>query len=327
MKDVRYFIISLALIVGVLVFASPTLGDPPDCDKTFDPIGSSGDWEVDANWDPEGEPGATDFVCIPDDKTARIWQYDSAVANGVLIEDGSMIDLEGDGAHPASLTIHGDSWIDGRLFVYSGPTITFVGDRTVYGNGTIELNPEFNYMYPTIAGQIGPAPEYEAPKLTLEGACSTSCTEDQWDDQDDTLVLSGGAAIDIELVNNAHVVTSSTYLVAGDKDIILEITEEASGNGFWVAQKGSYSNDICILDIKDVVTGSGRFVVATDAACDIRINYGLTNLTGAFLVYQGRLVVNQNVSVLADLTFEDRGSDPKIIVAAGKVAKFNYTAP
>jgi hypothetical protein len=339
------------LVSGVLGLAQQVAWADPTCEKTFQPqLGNTGDWTDPDNWNPAGKPTSTDVACIPAGKTAEIIT-DHGVAEALWIKTDAIngpgrLEVLGDAylLNPADITIFGDSQIDGHLVLMFSGTLIIDGTITIDGKGQIRMVPEFvDVNLPTIvcsdpvntSGPSNPLWDCSAStdQLTLNGINAGAWTPEEWDDRTDTLVVTGGGQIDVELVNNAHVVTKEEEGPftggANYNDRELTINGSASGNGFWIAELNANPPgrvDVGILDIKSSVTGSATWVVAGNGTVsmepEIRINSPLTSLTGDVLVYGGTLLIKQNFETTGDLTLQDQ-LNPEIIVRSPRTAKFN----
>jgi hypothetical protein len=86
--------------------------------KTFVP--DNGDWEVDANWSPAGQPTANDIVIINSQKTCFVVNP-GAVAKSVLVDGGANLILVG-----GDLTIESTLDLESSLAVVieNGATVT-----------------------------------------------------------------------------------------------------------------------------------------------------------------------------------------------------------
>ncbi len=321
MKNARYMMLT-AIAASLVLSVAARADDPFDCDAGSSTIfdgDTDNDWTKATNWN-NGVPDQGTDACIPDGETPQIIFEDEEEVRRLWIQTGGTVEIIGDDNQSklSSLAVYGDSRIDGELVMISAPKLRINGPRTFDGTGKLILLAEFNRTYPKIVENNWP---YSS--LTLSGACAVSCTPDQWDDSG-TLVLMGGGLIDVPLTNNAHVTTWNDELFS-IADSTLTIAKTAGGNGFWIAERNDQlTYDKAILDVTETVTGAGTWVVAGHDTASLRFNEACTNLTGDVLVYDGRVLVNQNFETAGDLTFEDAGSDPtEIRVDEGKTAKFS----
>lgn len=316
---------TLTILASLTIFTGATFAQPT-CEKTFTPEGDWGYWEDPDNWDPTGTPGAGHVACIPAGKTARVW-FIHAEAEAVWIkadaQDVGRIDMLADQItqQPGSLTLYADSRVDGELAMIFGPELRIDGEITIDGIGKIMLWPDLpGDNFPIIMGTDGNA------ELTLEGANAGSWTPDEWDDRDDTLVLTGGGEINVDLVNQAHVVTVEEdvwMLISHVADRPLTITMDASGDGFWIAELNPDPEqrvDVGILDITGEVSGSGTFVVSDDSLAEIRVNDN-SALSGDVLIYNGKFLVQEDFDTIGNLLMTNNA---KIIASAGVLAYFDY---
>ncbi len=300
----------LAIVVG---FSGPAWAQLV-CDREFHPVDgdgnevAEGDWIEPDNWEPNTVPNSTLVACIPPGKTANINPNVAAEALAIFIDadatNTGRLTVMGDNDDPASLTLFSDSTVAGELILDYSPKLFIDGNVTIDGGGNIMLapssiNPNFS---PAIEGTDGSA------ILTLQGSGAG-----QWDVRAGSLVLSGSGNINVELVNNAHVVANY--------EGILAINGTASGNGFWIAEVDPDDpDDIGTLDITSSVSGSGAFVVATNPAAEIRINFPLTTLTGDVLIYDGKFVIQQDFDTSGNFLMRNGGT---IIASAGVIAYFD----
>ncbi len=325
MKNARYMMLT-AIAASLVLSVAARADDPFDCDaqtSTEFTGDTDNDWTDDSNWT-DGRPNQNKDACIPPGETVQIIFDDDEAVRKLWIQadvsDIGTLEIIGDDNQSklSSLAVYGDARIDGELVMISAPKLRINGSRTFDGTGKLILLAEFTNTYPKIVEN-----NYPYSSLTLSGACAVSCTPDQWDDGG-TLVLMGGGKIDVPLTNNAHVTTWNDELFS-IADTTLTIAKTASGDGFWIAERNDeLTYDKAILDVTETVTGAGTWVVAGHDTADLRFNKACTNLTGDVLVYDGRVLVNQNFETTGDLTFEDAGSDPtEIRVDEGKTAKFS----
>lgn len=319
MKNARYMVftaIAAALVLSVTARAT----DPVDCNaqtSTKFTGATDNDWTDSTNWN-RGVPTQYKDACIPAGETAQII-FDTTPEVRDLWVEGT-VELWGNYVQSkwAWLTLYGDCTIDGDVLLTSGPKLKIANNITIDGTGTLGLRAETDWVYPEIVGTN------EFKHLTLNGANAGSWTPEEWDDQDDTLVVWGAGNINVIVTNNAHITTRNETLFSVN-DATLTIAKTAYGDGFWIAERNDQlTYDKGILDVTESVSGAATWVVTGDDDADLRFNAACTNLTGDVLVYDGRVLVNQNFETAGNLTFEDAGSDPtEILVGEGKTAKFS----
>ncbi len=102
---------------------------------------TSGDWETAGHWAPTGTPGANDTATIPNGKTCRVEQDQSA--DSIDIEAGGTIRVIATVGDPLNLAIFADSTINGTLELegvsskVAGLLIAGSDPITLNGTGTI----------------------------------------------------------------------------------------------------------------------------------------------------------------------------------------------
>lgn len=281
----------MIVLLATLAYSAQSARAQFSCDKTMT---QTGDWSDDTKWDPSA-PGSGDNACINSGvvATVKTGDSDAACKDLKIISTGKII-VES----PRKLVIHGNatSEIDGVIELNRGTTLDFQGCPTMEGNGG---------RITGLSSSTGNAAIISGTGADILFTGSTTRAT--------SLVVKGFLDLQVTLTNDAYVVAN---------DGVLKLTSaNKDGSGMWIAEYGG------TLSVEKQVSGTGGWELITGSTSVIHFKtVDNINMDGDFVIEDGTLKVDMDVTTTGDLTFESvSGSNPRIEVADTKKAIFNET--
>lgn len=329
----QYFSIVLTFAAANMCSVPPAVAQV--CDTIFIP--STGFWQVDLNWDnhrPDFDPNNLKVGCIPSGKSALIVKgicsggandgeaclsdsdcatpgtcvLDPDVAAKQLVVDGELLAKI---ATAATLTIHGNSRVDGVLHIEQTCKLLIAGDVTITGEGGI-LRGDWDPGFTLAPARIEAAPGAQNAKLTIKPPVGNDNS-----DVTTSLKLHEVWTIDVEFVNNAYVMADWGLALPGPDGKLVLQGEAKSGSGFWMSERRA-SGGFGVLVVDTTVTGSGTWKM-DNVVEKIEINATCLNLTGNVEISAGLLEINRNLTTSGNLAM----TGGSITVATGKKVNFD----